>query len=335
MTHSTRIFLASSSELAAERAAFEVRINRRNKLWHDDGLFLHLDIWEDYVDAMSLTRLQDEYNRAVVAADIVVVLVHTKVGKYTHEEFDTAHRQFAQSGRAPRIYTYFKNVPEPGASTPGPDYGTVLAFRQHLANLGHFPTPYQHTAELLDHFGQQLDKLRKSGFIHRGTEPAGGTAGAGTAAAAPPITVGIGGAVALGPGSIAAAQRAGVARDVAGSIHTGDQTHIHTGGGAYVGGSVHQGAGSLFVGRDHIVTASREEDRGIAQELLQAVDDMAREPDPGLRDARLARLIEGLADLAPEAATAIGPWVARRAPTAMDGPRVRQALRDLNTRGDT
>ena len=58
---------------------------------------------------MSETRLQDEYNKAVRACDIFVSLFFTKTGKFTEEEFDTAHRQFKSTGN-PRIYTFFKNA---------------------------------------------------------------------------------------------------------------------------------------------------------------------------------------------------------------------------------
>jgi hypothetical protein len=138
MTHATTIFLASSSELKPEREAFETRVYRKGKLWRDQGITLDPVIWEDFVDAMSRTRSQDEYNKAICAADIFVLLVHTKVGKYSAEEFDVAHRQFMATGR-PLIYTYFKNVPDPGDKAPGTDYDTVRAFIAKLAAMPNDP----------------------------------------------------------------------------------------------------------------------------------------------------------------------------------------------------
>lgn len=55
MSSSSRIFLASSSELAAERAAIEIRVNRINKAWQPEGIFLHLEIWEDFIGTVSRT----------------------------------------------------------------------------------------------------------------------------------------------------------------------------------------------------------------------------------------------------------------------------------------
>ncbi len=110
MPQKIKIFLASSFELKTDREQFEIFINRKNKLWVDHGIFLELSIWEDFIDAMSQTRLQDEYNKTIRSCDIFVMLFATKVGKYTEEEFNTAFGQF-QITNKPFIYTYFKDIP--------------------------------------------------------------------------------------------------------------------------------------------------------------------------------------------------------------------------------
>src|SRR5436190_17467384 len=89
-----KIFLTSSSELKVERDQFEIFVNRKNNEWVQKGIFLQLVVWEDSLDAMSQTRLQDEYNKAIRECDIFVMLFFTKVGKYTEEEFRTAFGQF-------------------------------------------------------------------------------------------------------------------------------------------------------------------------------------------------------------------------------------------------
>jgi hypothetical protein len=104
-----KIFLASSSELRADRDAFEIFLNRKNKDWVKQGVFLELIVWEDFLDAVSKTRLQDEYNRAIRECDLFVMLFFTKVGKYTAEEFETAFGQFQATGK-PFIFTYFKDA---------------------------------------------------------------------------------------------------------------------------------------------------------------------------------------------------------------------------------
>ena len=62
-------------------------INRKNKDWAVKGVFLELLVWEDFLDAVSKTRLQDEYNKEIRQCDLFVMLYWTKVGQYTEEEF--------------------------------------------------------------------------------------------------------------------------------------------------------------------------------------------------------------------------------------------------------
>jgi hypothetical protein len=60
-----RLFLASSSELKEDREQFEIFIYRKCKAWFDRDIFLHLDIWEDFLDAIAAGGLQSEYNRTI------------------------------------------------------------------------------------------------------------------------------------------------------------------------------------------------------------------------------------------------------------------------------
>ncbi|MEO1004392.1 MAG: DUF4062 domain-containing protein, partial [Cyanobacteria bacterium J06638_38] len=98
-----KIFLASSSELKSDREQFEIFINRKNKEHIKKSIFLELVLWEDFLDAMSSTRLQDEYNKAVADCDVFVSLFHTKVGRYTESEFSKALETF-KSNQKPLVY---------------------------------------------------------------------------------------------------------------------------------------------------------------------------------------------------------------------------------------
>lgn len=158
-----KIFLASSAELKDDREQFEIFINRKNKDWVNKGIFLELVIWEDFLDAMSRTRLQDEYNKAVVEADIFVILFFTKVGKYTAEEFEKAFRHFQETNK-PFIFTYCKNAPVSSGEL-NDNVLSLLEFKKKLQQLGHFYTIYENINELKDKFNRQLDKLATSGFI--------------------------------------------------------------------------------------------------------------------------------------------------------------------------
>lgn len=164
-----RIFLASSSELEEERVKFEKLINRENKHWHNKGLFFSLIIWEDFIDCMSRTRLQDEYNKAVAASDIFVMLFHTKVGPFTAEEFDAAYNSFTSAGK-PLVYTYHK---QNGVINPDPRmHESLTEFIDKLSNVGHYKTNYENTEGMLLHFKQQIDKLIDSGKICPAPGPA-------------------------------------------------------------------------------------------------------------------------------------------------------------------
>jgi hypothetical protein len=55
-----RIFLASSDELHNDRDAFELHFRQRNDQLRNRGVYLQIIRWENFLDAMSPTRLQDE-----------------------------------------------------------------------------------------------------------------------------------------------------------------------------------------------------------------------------------------------------------------------------------
>jgi hypothetical protein len=154
---SIKIFLASSEELKDDRKAFETYLYQKSILWKQErGIFLELKSWENFVDAMSLTRLQDEYNKAVRDCDIFVLLFWTKVGKYSEEEFETARTQFAQTNK-PLIYTYSRKTEGNQAVQE-----SLADFKKKLSQAGHFETVYKNTEGLLLHFNMQLDRLYPS-----------------------------------------------------------------------------------------------------------------------------------------------------------------------------
>ena len=313
-----RIFLASSSELLEDRKEFEIFISRKNKDWVDKGIFLELVIWEDHLDVLSKTRLQDEYNKAIQACDIFVMLFHTKVGQYTEEEFDTAFGQFKVTNR-PFILTYFKAVEITIDSANEDDLASLLAFKKKLKELGHFYTRYANADVLKYHFNQQLDKLAANGFIELKWNKSE------TDAANSPhyqATLTGSGAIAQGPGAIAiGAGGVSVGGNNTGDINTG--TKIDTGGGAYVDGKVKVSGGD-FVGRDKIThgISSRDLDAVFAPLLsaianhasastqalaVQQVQELKAEvaKDTKADDGKMAKLVEGLVGLVPAGVGAV------------------------------
>jgi hypothetical protein len=159
----TTIFLASSSELASDRDQFEIFIGRKNKELVGRQVFLDLVRWEDFLDAMSKTRLQDEYNKAITNCDIFIMLFFTKVGKYTQEEFEHAFKQFKETNK-PFIFTYFKDAP---LSSGDIDESvlSLIQFKNKLKELGHFFTVYKNIDELNLKFDRQINKLIENEFI--------------------------------------------------------------------------------------------------------------------------------------------------------------------------
>ena len=153
-----KIFLASSSELKEDRDAFDLHFRQQNDRLLEQGIYLKVVRWENFLDAMSETRLQDEYNKEVKACDIFVSLFFSKTGKYTEEEFDTAYGQFLHT-KKPQIYTFFKNAPL-NTGDIGDEIISLLNFKKKLTSLGHFYTSYNNIEHLKLQFSVQLEKLR-------------------------------------------------------------------------------------------------------------------------------------------------------------------------------
>ncbi len=159
-----RLFLASSSELEADRREFEVFVRRKNKELVKKGLYLDLEIWEDALDYMSQTRLQERYNDMVRDCDVFVMLFFTKVGEFTMEEFEAAFQSF-RANQKPIIYTFFKTTPVSLEEQSFETIKSLFDFKEKLNELGHFYTRYDTFSDLQVHLSGQLNKLQDIGFF--------------------------------------------------------------------------------------------------------------------------------------------------------------------------
>ncbi len=153
-----RIFLASSTELREDRDTFDLYFRQQNDQFRKKGVYLEIVRWENFLDAMSETRLQDEYNKAVQDCDIFVSLFFTKTGTFSEEEFDTAYRRFKETGR-PLIYTYFRSANVKTGNAQKEDFMSMWAFKEKIDKLGHFYTSYDDVEHLKRQFRDQLDKM--------------------------------------------------------------------------------------------------------------------------------------------------------------------------------
>ncbi len=173
ITKTIKIFLASSSELKGDREQFRIFISVENDRLHKQGIYLELVQWEYFMDTISDSRLQNEYNKALQVCDIAICLFFTKVGKYTAEEFDTAYETFKATGK-PKIWTYFKDAPTNTGSLNDMIL-TLINFKKKLGELGHFYTSYTNIDNLKYQFKIQLDKILPSAlndlFSHKGGKP--------------------------------------------------------------------------------------------------------------------------------------------------------------------
>lgn len=311
-----KIFLASSSELEKDRQALESYINRRNKAWHEKGVFLELVVWEDFLDVMSRTRLQDEYNQAIRECDLFVMLYFTKVGPFTEEEFDTAFKQF-QATNKPFILTYFKDAADTlmGAVNED-DQLSLLTFKKKLRTLGHYQTVYKNIEGLQLHFGAQLDKLAADRFIKFHPEE---------------TAMSLKNSVVIGGDNHA-------------PINLG--TQINSGGAAVVFGNVNTGGGA-FIGRDKIhyglaaadlqtlftplfasaAQAPAEIQKAVQEHMEALQQEIAQGAKPD--DSRLARIVDGLADLIPEAVSNLVSAFASPLLNGIVGPATRYVLDKL------
>jgi hypothetical protein len=142
-----KIFLASSAELREERDALELHLRQLNDDLQEENRYLKVVRWENFLDAVSPTSKQDDYNAAIRDCDIFLSLFATKTGKYTDEEFNVAHQQFLATKR-PWIFTFFRETDLNSASLNRADMQSLWAFQDKLKEIGHFWTNYKNTADL-------------------------------------------------------------------------------------------------------------------------------------------------------------------------------------------
>ena len=148
-----KIFLASSGELAHERKEVELFIGKENKKYIDENLFLDLVIWEDLKQSFSGERIQDYFNEEMLKCEIVVVLIFTKVGEFTKEEFDKAYEAFKSAENPKYLYVYFKDVEVKLSKIPK-EYMDVIELKEEIQSIEQIYCPF----DSIDNLTQQLNK---------------------------------------------------------------------------------------------------------------------------------------------------------------------------------
>ena len=156
VTQTIRIFLASSSELKADREQFKLFISDENARLNASGVFLEVVGYENFPNAISEAGLQAEYNKALCACDMAVFLLFSKVGTFTDQEFDAAIAAFKTNQR-PKIWTYFKNEALYPETMKEDDIKSLFAFKRKLKELMHYRTAYNNIDHLKYQFKIELD----------------------------------------------------------------------------------------------------------------------------------------------------------------------------------
>ncbi len=134
------IFLASSiTEFANERMAIENFIrNTSDKFEESYDVKIQPLLCENFDDAYSKIRKQEEYNEKIRKSDFCFFIFFTKVGEYTREEFEVARKKFEETGK-PKIYTYFKVIHDEEAEQ------SLYDFMEELDKIfGHYYGTFEH-----------------------------------------------------------------------------------------------------------------------------------------------------------------------------------------------
>jgi hypothetical protein len=142
-----RVFVASPSDVIAEREAMAGVINELNTVLHafspDAAVVLELVRWETHTFP-TIGRPQGIINDQVDEYDIFVGIMWKRFGSSTgvagsgtEEEFRIALRRWDET-RQPHIMFYFSAAPSPPPSTPAEidELVSVVSFRTELMKIG-------------------------------------------------------------------------------------------------------------------------------------------------------------------------------------------------------
>ena len=129
-----RVFLASPSDLQAEREATKEIVERLNRTIREIGWVVELLGWEDRLPGFG--RPQSQINEDVDACDLFLGVLWRRWGSPSgefqsgfEEEFERAVSRRRKS-ESPEIWIYFKQVEH--TSDPGEQLRQVIAFRKKL-----------------------------------------------------------------------------------------------------------------------------------------------------------------------------------------------------------
>ncbi|KPA11373.1 ATPase AAA [Candidatus Magnetomorum sp. HK-1] len=153
-----KLFLASSSDLANERSGIGLWINRKNKLLLKNNLFIDLVVWEDLLHSFQGQRIQDYFNKEMLACDIVVALFYSKVGAFTKEEFELAYENLKIGKKPHYLFVGFKDA-QISTSDITKEYLEILQLREKIQQNEQLYLSFDSMDQLILKLNDQLEKV--------------------------------------------------------------------------------------------------------------------------------------------------------------------------------
>jgi len=160
-----KIFLASSGELLEERKEISSFIRQENDRLINDGIYFKLIIWEDLLHSFSGDRVQNYFNEEMLTCDIVIALFYKKVGQFTKEEFDKAHKNLINDKNPRYLFVFFKDVNIP-ISDINEDVMKIVKLKEKIEKAEQMYDNYNSTQDLILKLKKQLDHLSEQQIIY-------------------------------------------------------------------------------------------------------------------------------------------------------------------------
>ena len=128
----TRVFIASPSDLNAERDIFRHVIERVNFIKaKNKGILLEAVGWEDTLPGKG--RPQEKINQDVESSDLIVMLLWKRWGSPTGEYSSGFEEEYEVACASDKeIWLYFREIPDDMLAAPSEQLSKVLEFRNKI-----------------------------------------------------------------------------------------------------------------------------------------------------------------------------------------------------------
>lgn len=144
-THIFKIFVASPSDVAEERAVLETVVTQLNQIWSSTlGMIFELLKWETSVHPSFSSDPQEAINNQIAPDyDVFIGILWGRVGTQTPraesgtiEEFERAYSRFTSGENTPEIMLYFKDAPIAPSKIDPKQMEALQSFRRSLSDKG-------------------------------------------------------------------------------------------------------------------------------------------------------------------------------------------------------